>query len=95
MLEILWQLVCEDLKRNDKKVEMVCVSDRNYLRFARGYCGRKVVGPQEMIEMYRRKEIDKILVCSIFHVNEIINEFLCQGIDLDDIVSISTAIFSE
>jgi len=89
------ELVCEDLKQNDKQVEIVCICDRNYTKFEGGYCGKEVIGPQEMIERYHKKEMDKILVCSIFHVNEIINELLGRGVELDDVISITTAIYNE
>lgn len=89
------ELAYEDLTCNDSKVTVVCICDKNFTKFTDGYRGRDVIGLADMAELYRKKEIDKILVCSIFHINEIVREILAQGVDLDDIISISTAIYNE
>ena len=48
----------------------------------------------EVIEKNRNGEIDIIVVCSLLHENEIINQFIREGVDLDKVVSAVELIYS-
>lgn len=87
------ELVCDDLKNGDAFAELTYICDKNYMKFSEGYKGHQVVGIEKLLEDYEADEIEQIVVCSIFHANEIFEELLQRGIRLDDLVSINNIIF--
>ncbi|MBE5882423.1 MAG: hypothetical protein E7289_08975 [Lachnospiraceae bacterium] len=88
-------IVIKDIVNCKEPVEIVCVCDRNSEAYAGGYESCKVVNPDEMLDMYENKRIDKILVCSIMHEKNIFEDLTGRGISLDDLISINAAIYRE
>lgn len=87
-------LVCDDLKSYDDSIKLVYICDRNYQKFCKGYKGYQVVGIDKMVKDYNARKIDKVLICNIFHANEIFEDLQNRGIALRDLVSINSAIFN-
>lgn len=88
------ELVMMDVtnSKNDEVIVNIC--DKQYEKFPGEYYGKKVIGLSELILKYQKKEIDEIVICSIFHTNAIFDELIREGIDIKDIVSIGSILFS-
>lgn len=87
-------LICEDMQNepNSECVKYIC--DKNADKYGNGYGKYAVVNIDRLIADYKQKKIDKVLICSIFHVNEIFEELINRGIALEDLISVTNAIFS-
>lgn len=87
-------LLLDDLacRGNENILEIIC--DRKAEAFRSGYKGREVVTPYEMLCKYKNKKIKKIIIMSILHENEIIDELLEQGVLLEDIISFVSILYS-
>lgn len=87
------ELFIKDLDRNNgNRPKIVC--DKNADKFRYGVRGCKVLYPEEMIYMYKSREIQKIIVMSVLHENEIIEELLKRGVLLHDMISIVSVLYS-
>lgn len=87
------ELFCDDLKQQGSGAEILYVCDKKYGKYSRGYKGYRVVGIDEMLQAYQIGMIDHIVICSIFHENEIFAELLERGVQLEHLISINTVIF--
>lgn len=88
------ELVCDDLKLYDDSIRLVYICDRNYQKFCKGYKDYQVVGIDNLVNDYNAGKIDKVLICNIFHANEIFDDLQSRGIALKDLVSVNSAIFN-
>ena len=88
------ELACDDLQNKPSFIELAYICDKNYQKFAMGYKGYQVVGIEKLVKDYHAGIIDQIVVCSIFHINEIFEELLKRGVRLDNLISIINIIFS-
>lgn len=86
------ELAIKDIDRSCVSAQIGCISDRNYDRFQEGFLGHAVSSPEAMLEQYRNGTIDKIIVCSIFHANEIMSDLMKMGFQLKDLITISDII---
>ncbi|HCL04325.1 MAG TPA: hypothetical protein DHW61_18265 [Lachnoclostridium phytofermentans] len=84
-------LFIDDLKTYDEQL-VVTVADKKADKYPNGYKKYDVIFPQELYRLYEQKQIDCILVCSIFHENEVIKELLKIGFDINDLITVGTAI---
>jgi len=80
--------VINDLKR--KGAGQVILSDKKAEKYPDGYENNKVYTPKELYLEYERKNVSKVIVCSFFHANEIMQELMDIGFKLNDIVTITT-----
>lgn len=86
------ELVCDDLEKNGVcRTGTIC--DKRASGYPNGCHGWEVVGIPDMLARYKNGEADKIIVMSILHENEIMEELLHEGIALDDLISIASIIF--
>jgi hypothetical protein len=88
------ELVIEDLKRCEKPIKIASICDKNNQKYIDGFQKYKVIGIDELVAGYESKKFDKILICSIFHANEIFTGLMERKIKLEDMISVSTAIFN-
>lgn len=88
------ELVIDDLNRCENPMQIASICDKNNKKYIDGFHQFKVIGINELVAGYKTNEFDKILVCSIFHANEIYTDLMEREIKLEDIISINTAIFN-
>ncbi|TCL58122.1 hypothetical protein EDD76_107238 [Kineothrix alysoides] len=88
------ELVAEDLEKCDKSIKIVAICDKNNQNHRNGFHQNEVIGIDKLVEEYESKKIDKILICSIFHANEIFYDLMERKIKLEDMITVSTAIFN-
>lgn len=86
------ELVINDLERCSKPIEVMLICDKNSKKYEEGYLEYEVTGIDNLLAYYKSKKIDKVLICSIFHVNEIFSDLMERGIRLDDMLSVNSAI---
>lgn len=85
-------LVIEELlNENEQMIYAIC--DRAADKFSGYYKNCRVINIDDMITDYKNNCFDKIVVCSIFHEKEIIDEFCDKEIPLDDVVTVIQAIY--
>lgn len=72
----------------------IYLSDRNIDFIKKDMTDFECLSFSEVIEKNRNGEIDIIVVCSLLHENEIINQFIREGVDLDKVVSAVELIYS-
>lgn len=58
------------------------------------YMDYKVEGMEKLFEDYIENRVDLIVVCSLIHENEIIDDLINIGIPLEKIVSIASILYS-
>lgn len=86
-------LFIKDLEKNGGiRPEIIC--DKNAKNICNGALGYMISIPDEMINLYKSKRIQKVIVMSVLHENEIINELLKRGIMLNDIISFVSVLYS-
>jgi len=85
-------LFCDDL-RNSKKVKIVCICDKNTVAFEGGYKGIKIVGIDELIGLYEKREIDCVVIGYLPYENVITRELLAKGIANKDILSLNHVVY--
>lgn len=85
----------KNLKIKEATIDIVCICDRNYSKYKMGFHGCDVIGVDELTDAYKANKIDKILICSVFHVNEIFQDLMHRGVPLEDLISVTSAIFSD
>lgn len=88
------ELVVEDLKRCKKPIKIAAICDKNKQKYIEGFQQYEVIGIDELMDGYESKKFDKILICSIFHVNEIFDDLMERKIELEDMISVNAAIFN-
>ena len=49
-----------------------------------------MLNQKQLVQLYCEGVIKKIIVCNFFHANEIMQELMDLGIELDDLVTITT-----
>lgn len=87
------EIVCDDLKHIELFVPgKIC--DRRASEYPEGYRGWEVVDIKKMIDLYQAGKVDKIIILSVLHENEIIDDLLCRGIDLNDLISLVNILWS-
>lgn len=87
-------LMIDDLKAYDKDISVKNICDKNHINFPNSYKGINVVSIDVLVEQYIKKAIDIVVICSLFHENEIFDELVENNIEMRDIVSIVDIIFS-
>lgn len=87
------ELVYDDLSRKLNKIEIVCISDKNYQKFPQGFRKSQVIGIEELKKQYENGKIDAVLNCSIFHENEVMQELISKDIKHEHIISVINIIF--
>ena len=88
------EMICDDLKNAREDVEVTYLCDRNAAKFKNGYKGIPVVEVEALVKDYRDGKVEKVMVCSVFHVNEIMDDLISKGVRAEDLVSVISVIFS-
>lgn len=88
-------LVCDDLAESEIEVKPLYICDKNYMKYPGGHKGYKVNGIPKLVDDYKKGEVEKILLCNILRQQEIVNELLDNEIKMNDIISITSAVFSK
>ena len=88
-------LFVKDMKRNNGYgPEIICDKNAGNLCYMEEELGCVITFPKEMFHMYKNGGIQKIIVMSVLHENEIIDELLLGGVLLQDIISIVSVLYS-
>lgn len=86
-------LFIKDLEKNGgDRPEIIC--DKNAGGFYHGVLGYVVSTPDEMLHLYRNARIQNIIIMSVLHENEIIDELLRREVQLQDMISIINILYS-
>ena len=86
-------LFIADLRENNGLFPVV-ISDKKANRISYEILGYVISPPEEMINLYKDGKIQKVIVMSILHENEIISELLKKGILQQDLISIVSVLYS-
>lgn len=78
---------------NESSQMIWSVCDKKADEFGGVYKGCTMLNVESMISDYKDKKFDKIIVCNIFHANDIVTELVENGISMDDIVKVIEAIY--
>ena len=81
-----------DLKRSAK--EPICVSDKKF-EIEENDENVCFLPPSTLFEKYKAGKISKIIVCGMFHENEIMDFLLTMGFELDDVITLSTILLQD
>lgn len=87
-------LFIRDLEQNGDIETRGMICDKNAEKFHFQFYDWQVILPEELVSQYKNGKIDKIIVMSVLHENEIIDELIKKGILLNDIISILSVIYS-
>ena len=80
------ELMVEELA-NDEKI-VYAVSDKIAERLVPQYSEMSIMDMERLLEEYKKHSFDKLVICSVFHRNEIIEELQKRGILLADMITI-------
>lgn len=87
-------LFLKDLEQNEDTDALGIICDKNAKAFQFQFNHWSVILPDELFGLYRDGKIDKIIVMSILHENEIIDELIKEGVLLNDIISFVSVLYS-
>ncbi len=87
-------LFLKDLGPDCRRQGLKAVCDRNAGMFRKQLGNYPVASPDELAGQYHGKAVDKIIVMSVLHENEIISDLLKKGILLDDIISVVSVLYA-
>lgn len=87
-------LFLKDLEQNEGIDAPVIICDKNAKAFQLQFNHWPVILPNELFTQYKDGKIDKIIVMSILHENEIIDELIKEGILLNDVISFVSVLYS-
>jgi len=87
------EFAARDLTQFTPEIQLKYFACNDAGRHPEGYLGKAVYGVERLAEDYRSRGIDKIVICNIFHANEIFDSLLAAGIRLEDLISICAAIY--
>ena len=65
----------------------IVLCDKFYAKYPHGFEGKQVVSINKMVELYRDEKVDMIIICTVFHANEVISELVDLGIPLDNMIT--------
>lgn len=80
------EILIKDINRFSS---IIYLADKNAHKYEKGYQGYHVLNQKQLVQLYREGVIKKIIVCNFFHANEIMQELMDLGIDLNDLVTIT------
>ena len=75
-------------------LEELRVYDKNAQRYESGHLGQAVCDFDMLIEDYKNSLISKIIICNLYHANEIANSLICKGVKGEDIISVDMLIYA-
>lgn len=81
-----------DHSQGNAKPENIC--DKNADIFQTGFKGRAIISPDVLVNMYKNGEVNKVIIMSVLHENEIVSELLKRGILLNDIISFVSVLYA-
>lgn len=87
-------LFIKDLETNGAISGLKLISDRNAKYFCSKLKPYPVVFPDELLIQYKQRKIEKVIVMSVLHENEIIDDLLKKGILLNDIIPFVSVLYS-
>lgn len=90
----LTELLTDDIRNGGSEINIRYICDRRYSKYPGGYKGIEVIGMDKLIREYKAGVFNRIVICSVIHVNEIFGDLMEAGVAQGDIVSITDIIFS-
>lgn len=88
------KLFIDDLDNCQESNISGIICDRNAEIFEKGFKGRTVISLKDLVDLYKNEKVKKIIIMSVLHENEIINELLERGISLNDIISFVSILYA-
>lgn len=87
------EIVCEDLgHKGSGSSGKIC--DKRASCYPEKYKGWEVITIEEMMGLYGKGQINKVVIMSVLHENEIISDLLYRGIALNDLISIVSILYA-
>lgn len=84
----------KDIETEKSGVAVSEIIDRNAVEInMTGFLTREVIGVQDMCRRYESGSIKTIVVCSIFHEQEVFHELILKGIRQEDLISVIDVIY--
>lgn len=87
-------LFLKDLEQTGDTFASGVICDKNAGAFHFQFNQWSVILPDELIKRYKDGKIERIIVMSVLHENEIIDELIKEGILLNDIISFVSVLYS-
>lgn len=88
-------LFLKDVEHNGKYIDALgIICDKNAEAFQFQYYNWPVILPDELVGKYKDGKIEKIIVMSFWHENEIIDGLIKKGVLLNDIISFVSVLYS-
>lgn len=90
----LARMIIKDLSNKRGKIQSIYITDKRYIDYGKDYYGIEIISVNQLICFYKQHKIKKIVVCSAFCENEIIQELIELGINSQDIISVVEILYS-
>lgn len=87
-------LFIKDLEQNENTGASGILCDKNAKAFDFRFKDWQVILPEDLVDQYKNGKIDKIIVMSVLHENEIIDELIKEGILLNDLIPFVSVLYS-
>lgn len=88
----LSELMIRDIRNTDTSCMPIMISDRDAGKIKGDYLDCKVVVPAYLQKAYHVGKIEKIIITSVLHENEIYLDLMNSGINQRDIISFVTVL---
>lgn len=86
-------ILISDIENAKDNIRIIAVGDLHPEKYSFKYKSYSVVGIEKVRQMYENKEIDGVMVCSVFHEYEIIKQLIYNGINAQDVLSFNSYVF--
>lgn len=77
----------KDIINSNSNIQITCIADKSILRQKENFMNYQVESVDVLLQKYKNKEVDLIVICSVFYTNEIFDELENIGIKLQHIIS--------
>ena len=87
-------IICRDIRLHNYTYFTGFICDRNAKAYPMGRSGAKVIDYDDLLHKYRKNDIKKIIVTSVTYENDIIENLCHIGIEIEDIIPLTSIICS-
>lgn len=88
------ELALIDYRNYKGKANCIAVCDSSDAKWGDEFVGKNIISPSALLDAYSKNEVNRVLVCSIFHSVGIVGKLVESGIEEKDIVTVPSVIFS-
>jgi hypothetical protein len=90
-ITVFTDIIKADLRRSTEK--SIYVSDKK-IATEKEEANLQFLPPERLFEKYEKKEVDKVVVCSMLQENVIMDDLLEMGFKLEDVVTLSSILLN-